>query len=201
MKFTKIILALFMSLLFICVSGGCSNNNLKENYASANLSSVLSENSSVKEGSSTMSYLTDSSTTISYPPIASVPDPNDVTESDLQKAINDYNSLVESLNVSMIDKIEIFYSNPVSEKTFTTTDKQLISDWISFFRSIKVSAKPYAPVDGSVGYEYSYYISGVKKFLCISNFPYMYTDSNLVMLYANYDSTQFDKLRQEMNIP
>ncbi len=159
---------IFIMLIFIPMLTSCSNinkipsNSNKDNSNSSNISSS---------------------------PVFL--NPSAVTKAELEKTYNDFTKLINSLNAEKIEKIEISSSFPELVPC-TTTEKEIISQWVSLLKKMEITSKTFEPVNG-LGYGMDVYCNGKQESIGGFMLPYIYTSSNRTMLYCE----NYDELKQE----
>ncbi len=126
--------------------------------------------------------------------------PTDVTKAELEKTYNDFSKLINSLDANEIEKIETNFHTPGGTFSNATTDKEIISQWVSFFKKMKFSAKPYEIYVGA-GYSIDMYLNDKKEF--IGNFcpPVIYVQNSKTMLYWENRielAEEFENLKAKM---
>lgn len=119
-----------------------------------------------------------------------------------QKEISDKISHV--VNTTKIDKVELC-SGTKSVYYLDSANSSMISAWVALVKKMKVSAIPFNPTGGTLGYDLSFYIDG-KAVTIGSSFTdgNIYTDSKRVMYtidnYAELKS-EFQTLQKKMGFP
>ena len=167
----KLIIALILIQIFIM--GGCSEKM-----------DPVESNNSVYSGIS--------DDIIEDPNNAKPANPEEVTEEIKQKTIQNFKEEMEAMRVSDISEFEMSFYAGLGTETHSTTDKDLIQRWLSFFNKFELSAEPYMPRNG-VAYGFAYTVGTEKKYWCSGPFPILDYDYK----YTQFTVENFSELKDE----
>ncbi len=130
-------------------------------------------------------------------------EPDTITPEMLREVEDSFHTKMKNLNSNEIIKIKLEYFYPYGSKVYYTTDKQQIEKWVCLFQSVKIVAKPYEMIFGSVAYCFSYYTKDDGKEISLfgGSIPILEYDYSKTLLEAqSYDRELYLQLLKEIGI-
>ena len=135
-----------------------------------------------------------------YKPFLGLPDPeawNNVTEDQLNQSLKKFQKHIKTLNADRMTKLEIQWITPGMPVTYTTTNRKLIRQWISWIKdadwSVEKCREPFT------SYFFYYYDNADKQYFIMRGpVPEFYFDDMSIVFMKDYDENEFRGLLDQM---